>query len=548
MQAPKLIQAPTGKILSDGEPQLAEGHYDLGSAIRDNPIAGGRFTGNVPTMFVLPAAKGQSGMDGYFSADRSENYDSDLSEFQAAPERMTPEKFLTRMEGVMQDAYGPKAMQQLDESDNYTDLEKRQFRSQIIHDTMAQNPSLLEYFEEYYPTFVADISEKFYKDEVTVGRGDQGQRILAGSKGEETQPFNIDPLVAMHIRGNLQSKAQKSTAGTAIAFDEEDIRKKVSRENMIMFGMRTAFGFAEMTGAAIDLVASPEERIFEGLSTYGSMAGLTPSQVASWHNWMFRNNRIIGENRGGLFDQEDIDSGKITWEQLAAHPNAGTFSDHLFNDAGKLLAKLGIVGRQGPYLKVAPEGVTPEGSVAGPGFDPVGGGSTGLEETALGLGVQIAGFRLAIEAGKAGVRKASKLFDKKTGTYNWGEHYARIDTQISESGSFVGRALGSMRKGSADASRNVGRTMRLEQIYGATSLAAVEMFNSSSLMEDSPRAKLLTSMLVGVAAPMAIVATGRTVGSLGYATIAGWADQLFDPQFAENFRWPYSSGCISRNS
>tara|TARA_R100001369_G_scaffold74416_2_gene103149 strand:+ start:2736 stop:7406 length:4671 start_codon:yes stop_codon:yes gene_type:complete len=533
MQAPKLIQAPTGKILSDGEPQLAEGHYDLGLAIRDNPIAGGRFTGNVPTMFVLPAAKGQSGMDGYFSADRSENYDSDLSEFQAAPERMTPEIFLNRMEGVMQDAYSPEAMKQLDESDNYTDLEKRQFRSQIIHDTMAQNPSLLEYFEEYYPTFVEDVSEKFYKDEVTVGRGDQGQRILAGSRGEETQPFNIDPLVAMHIRGNLQSKAQKSTAGTAIAFDKEDIRKKVSRENMIMLGMRSAFGAAEVVGAAVDLFVSPEERIFEGLSTYGSMAGLTPSQVANWHNWMFRNNRIIGENRGELFSQERIDSGKITWGELSSHPNAGTFTDHLFNDAGRLLNKLGIEGRHGPYLKVAPEGVTPEGSVAGPGRDPVGQGPTGLEETALGMAAEIAGFRLVIEIGKAGVRKANKLFDKKTGTYNWGEHYAKIDTEINESGSFVGRALGSFRKGSADASRNIGRTMRLEQIYGAASLSAVEMFNSSSWMEDSPRAKLLTSMLVGVTAPLIVVATGRTVGSLGYASIAGWADQIFDPQFAE---------------
>jgi len=66
MQSPKIIQAPTGKILSDGEPQLAEGHYDLGLAIRDNPIAGGRFTGNVPTAYYLPAARGQSGMDGIF--------------------------------------------------------------------------------------------------------------------------------------------------------------------------------------------------------------------------------------------------------------------------------------------------------------------------------------------------------------------------------------------------------------------------------------------------------------------------------------------------
>ena len=534
MQSPKIIQAPTGKILSDGEPQLAEGHYDLGLAIRDNPIAGGRFTGNVPTAYYLPAARGQSGMDGYFSADRSENYDSDLSEFQAAPERMTPEKFLTRMEGVMQDAYGPKAMQQLDESDNYTDLEKRQFRSQIIHDTMAQNPSLLEYFEEYYPTFVEDISDKFYRDEVTVGRGDHGQRILAGKKGEETQSFNIDPLVAMHMRDpNLVSGAQKSTAGTAIPFDEEDIRKKVSRENMIMMGMRSAFQVGEVVGAAVDLLASPEERVFEALSTYGSVAKLTPSQVANWHNWLFRNNRVAGGNRGELFSQERIDSGKITWGELSTHPNAVTFSDLLWNDVGRLLNTLGIEGRYGPYIKVAPEGVSPEGAVAGPGLYPVGQGPTGLEETAFSMMAEVVGLRFVIEAGKNSVRKSSKLFDKKTGTYDWGTHYARIDQKILESGSFVGRALGSMRKGSADASRNIGRTIRLEQIYALSSVAAAEMWNSSSWMEDSPSAKLLTGMLISAGAPMIVVATGRTLGNLGYASIAGWADQLFDPQFRE---------------
>ena len=227
MKTPTDITRPDGRLTPSGKPYTKTGQFDLGVAVRDDVLAGGRLTGNVDTVFDFPMQEGQSGLEGYFSADRPENYDSELAEFPVNPEKYTPSKFLTQLEMVMQDAYTETGMKVLDDSSKYSELERRNFRSQRIYDTMAQNPALLEYFQEFYPAFVEEMSEKFNKDEVVVGRGDQGQKILAGKKGEETQAFDIDPLVAMNRRGNLQLGAKESTAGTAIDFDFQDSENKV---------------------------------------------------------------------------------------------------------------------------------------------------------------------------------------------------------------------------------------------------------------------------------------------------------------------------------
>jgi hypothetical protein len=528
MKTPTDITRPDGRLNSAGKPFTKTGHFDLGVAVRDDVFAGGRLTGNVETIFDFPAQEGQSGLDGYFSADRPENYDSELAEFPVNPEAYTPQSFLTQFEMVMQDAYTEAGMKVLDESSKYSGLEKRQFRSQRIYDTMVQNPPLLEYFKEFYPAFIEDMSEKFVQDEVVVGRGDQGQRIIAGR--EFTQPFNLNPLIKT-----------MTLPGEADPFDFQDIERKVDSANKLMFGLRAAYGVAEAVGATGDFLATPKERVFEMLSTYGEVMHASPSRMAEWHNWMFRNNLIEDamnikyRSRGPLFTEEEIKN--MTWEKLSTSQNAVTFSDLLFNDVGRVFSSLGVKNKNNYGIKVAPMGLggepaTPEAAIAGPGIDPVGQGSTGLGETAAGMLVGIGAFRLVVEAGKSTVRKASRFFDKGTGEYNWGAHYASIDKQMSESATIFGRGMAAMRRGSADTSRAVGRTVAMEEAYALASLYSTDQFTKMGFIEN-PTQNLIVSMFVGFAAPVLGMGTGKFVGDFGYRQIQGFTDKWFDPQFAE---------------
>jgi len=524
MKTPTDITRPDGRLTPSGKPYTRTGQFDLGVAVRDDVLAGGRLTGNVDTVFDFPMQEGQSGLEGYFSADRPENYDSELAEFPVNPEKYTPSKFLTQLEMVMQDAYTETGMKVLDDPSKYSDLEKRNFRSQRIYDTMAQNPSLLEYFEEFYPTFVEEMSEKFVQDEVVVGRGDQGQKIIAGK--EYTQPFNLNPLIKT-----------MTLPGQAAPFDFQDIENKVDSANKLMFGLRTAYSVAEAGGAAIDFAASPEERVFEMLSTYGEIFKASPSRMAEWHNWIFRNN--LRKDRGPLFTEEEIEN--MTWEKLSTSPNAVTFSDLLFNDMGRALSALGVTNENNYSIKVAPQGIggrpsTPEAATQGPGGFPVGGGPSGLSETALGMMFGVGAVRFAIEAGKSGVRRSSRFFDKETGQYDWGAHYSELDKRMREAATVFGRGFTAMRRGSLDTSRAVGRTVAMEEAYSLGSLYSVDQFTKiatdAGWFED-PTKMMLASLFVGFLAPVLGVGVGKPLANFGYRQVQGYVDKWFDPQFAE---------------
>jgi hypothetical protein len=405
----------------------------------------------------------------------------------------TPEDFYTDIEDLIAEVHGEEAMNVLN---NANVNEYGKFYYQRAYDVVDNNPSLYQYFEEYYPETLQELKDLSTKYGVVVGETPYGQPILA------SQEYSF-----AGIPSALKIKAEP--------FNSEAIEFVTDAKQFQTMAARAIYDVGVQAGATADWVFSPRKKGIEFLSLYGGLAGATPQKIAEWRNYWFNN-----DPNTTPFTPEEIKN--MTFGSLLQDPATQTMSDRVINEIAKKVPELG--------LGVAPEGMPAESTLAAPGGIPLGEGPNALLETIVSTGIGVLTGRGAVELAKTGIRGTSKFY--KDGAYDYVAAQQAINQQRNSSGGF-GRFIANARQGGLDSSRNLWNTVQNEQALALASVLSVDQYQKLNLFQDNPTLQATTTLGVGLFGGILGVGLGKSLYNFSYNNIEAIAPSLFRGDYAD---------------
>ena len=405
----------------------------------------------------------------------------------------TPEDFYTDIEDLIAEVHGEEAMNVLN---NANVNEYGKFYYQRAYDVVDNNPSLYQYFEEYYPEMLQELKDLSTKFGVVVGETPYGQPILA------SQEYSFAGLPSA-----LKIKAEP--------FNPEAISFVTDAKGFQTMAARAIYDVGVQAGATADWVFSPRKKGIEFLSLYGGLVGATPQKIAEWRNYWFNNDPNITP-----FTPEEIKN--MTFDTLLQDPATETMSDRVINEIAKEVPELG--------LGVAPEGMPAESTLAAPGGIPLGEGPNALLEKIVSTGIGVLTGRGAVELAKTGIRRTSKFY--KDGAYDYVAAQKAINEQRNASGVF-GRLIANARQGGLDSSRNLWNTVQNEQALALASVLSVDQYQKLDLFQDNPTLQATTTLGVGLFGAILGVGLGKSLYNFSYNNIEAIAPSLFRGDYAD---------------
>jgi len=543
MKKPQLIEKVSNNfnpetmgLETPPQPQSMNGEVDLSISLQDGYLD---FQGESDALFMLPRQRFQDVLDpeslAALSLSGSPTVTTDkvpdTEDAASINPTITPEMFKNRMEELFNNAYDPSTMAAIEKVGG--DVAKR-WRDQKIYDTVRGNPALKEYFTEFFPEYKQQLDDDAIASQVVMGVTPQGDPIRAGRYMKDS--YTPNPAVVPR--------------DILMPYDPERLDTMMKRRTARERDNRTLYAAVEAFGAnMVDWAGSPKRRMFEMMSTYGSMVGATPQSVAEQYNEMFSQSPgnfvdnipvsptgllfklFSGRNTSRLLGDipllTDKQKKEATWESLAGLPGAKTMSDVMINEMAEFLGP-------GSGLKVAVPGISPEAAVQGPGSFRVGEGPSGTTETIGSMFIGMSAYRAAATMFNRAIVKSSDLFPvnkSKNAPIDYAKRNKALDAEANKASSMVGRTIANLKRAQVYNARYPGDVLFMESTLATGSVLAVEKFNKSptvqAMFKDNPQGMFLASMGVGIFAPILAVVGANTGVAMANFPFRSITDQVF---------------------